>query len=110
MPCWTVQKSTIELQNPNAKLLRQALESAGFACWVKNETGFSMERFHDRSSVTLRDGLVIIAIGGRKAKLAALTSEVKRAYSAQVVRAASQRFGWTLKQVGANRYQAQRRG
>ena len=118
MPCWTVQESTIELHNPNSKLLRRALKAAGFTnhrhVYARRgielvAVGFSMDRFADRASVTLRDGRVIVA-GAETTDLVALTSEVKRAYSAQVVRTASQRFGWTVKQVGTNRYQAQRRG
>ena len=110
MPCWSVQESTIELLDANSMVLQQGLGAVGFTNHRAIYRGFTMERLSDRASVTLREGRVTVAIRGKTADLAALTSEVKRAYSAQVVLTASRRFGWTVKQVGANRYQAQRRG
>jgi len=108
MPCWTVTESAVDLDGANPTLLQRTLESLGYSNLKAHDRGFSMDRFSDRSSVILQDGRVTIASAQDGANLAALASEVKRQYSANVVAVAAKQFGFSIRQTGERRYSLQK--
>lgn len=115
MPCWTVAKSEVKLQGLNPEFLRAALTALGFSINTAEYSqrrgySFSADRFSDGVSVVIAlDGTVSVNASERATDLTKLGNEVKRAYSVQVVQAASKRFGWSLKQTSENKYAVQRR-
>lgn len=104
MPCYSRINSTVEFgQNTDAKLLAKALRAMGYTV---TEAGKSLAFAKYASDApitgTFRDGTM--TINGSIDEM-----EVKRTYSAEVVKSAAQRFGWQVKQPGANQFQVTRR-
>lgn len=115
MPCWTVAKSEVKLEKMNPELLQGALRASGFEVWTRpNDVSLSAYRYDangysNRVDVNVAvDGTVTLSTRG--GDLAKITNEVKRAYSVQVVQAASRKFGWNVKQTGEFKYAVQKRG
>jgi hypothetical protein len=123
MPCWTVQTSQVNLNGLNEALLRKAVEALGFR--INNpqygynvQTGakFSADRFKGSgASIVLEaDGRVTVrAATSDPQALEVLTKELKRAYSTEVVKAATARFGWKVQQstdarTGQTQFKVQR--
>jgi hypothetical protein len=123
MPCWSVQTSTINLSGADPELLKKALVTLGFrlndsqySYNVRTGAQFSADRFSDSTSVVMEaNGTVTVRASTLDAgRVEVLTREVKRAYSAEVVKSASVRFGWTVQQTtnartGQTEYKVQRR-
>lgn len=115
MPCWTVAKSEVKLSGLNPEFLKHALTALGFrvndAEYSKRfNASLTADRFSDGTSVVVAlDGTVTVNASGRAGDLTALANEVKRAYSVQVVQAASRKFGWNLKQQSENKFAVSRR-
>jgi hypothetical protein len=91
MPCNTIQNSKIELlaQSTDLSLLRDALEQLGFHVLARSQTKLTFYRdgqqgFFDKSS-----GQLQLAESWD-------SSEIKRAYSTQVIESQAKRFGWQL--------------
>jgi hypothetical protein len=76
MPCWTIQETKIDLGKVNADILKAALLALGVSS----------------SDYRLSNGKLIMT-GSTLTE-----SDVKRAYSKQVVVASAKRFGWGLKE------------
>lgn len=114
MPCWTVQTSTLKLENADETLLRAALEKLGFTNIHLNAYGARMtaDRFSDGVSVKLLQDGRVQATASRAAvgTLDKVGSEVSRAYSREVVYSTAKRFGWTVKATGEDEFQVMRRG
>ena len=116
MPCWTVAKSEVKLAGMNPELLKAALAALGFKV---NESEYSKrfnaslsaDRFSDGTSgVVSLDGTVTVNASSRATDaLGKVVNEVKRAYSVQVVQAASKKFGWNVKQTSENKFAVTRR-
>jgi hypothetical protein len=110
MPCNTVSVVSTDLGKMDASLLVQGLRNAGFEVSDLKDTG---RIFLDGASVreVSAYGSMWIEGGELKAtsadgeKLKGLVSQIKRAYSAEVVKQTARRFGWQVKQVGVNKYQ-----
>jgi arylamine N-acetyltransferase len=111
-----VQTSTINLSGADPELLKKALVALGFrlndrqyAYNVPTGAQFSADRFTDSTSVVLEaDGRVTVRASrlGQE-RVETLTREVKRAYSTEVVKAASARFGWKVQQSVNSKGQTQ---
>lgn len=105
MPCYTQQSSVVELgQQTDVKLLAKALEGLGYTVWVQRGT---IEFSQGGSNYgSFKDGRLTVT---------GLYSDeedkkvFKRAYSTEVVRAASARFGWQVKESAPNTFQVVRR-
>lgn len=102
MPCYTQQKSVVQFgAQTDVNLLKLALERMGFSVRA-TQRGLSFSSF--TRSGTFENGT--LSISSREQED---TNAFKRAYSAEVVRAASKRFGWTVKQTEENKFQVTRR-
>jgi hypothetical protein len=88
MPCDTVQTARVELGNVDKVLL-----------------GAAMAQLNLRN-YSYQNGVLVIK--GQRAS-AELTSQVKRAYSSQVVQSQAKKFGWQMKQTGDMQWQVTRR-
>ena len=92
MPCWTIKKTTVNVSAMNLTTLAEGLKAAGFD--VRQETDSLVfarawsYRYHRYANSE-------IIIEGTEA-VEELTQEVKRAYSAQVVRQTAKQFGWNV--------------
>jgi hypothetical protein len=95
MPCDTIQESTVELKNPNIKLLMDALTSLGLNPRhnaVNGRISFTNGRF-ENGQITLRS---------RSYEDNPLTADaIKVAYSQQIVGYAAKQFGWKVEDVTA---------
>lgn len=97
MPCWTVRETTVDLDAADADVLKRGLEAAGFATSL----------YEEATTLILRGGRIVAEITDGKVTVNAsetgVINEIKRAYSAEVVRTAAKRFGYSLttnKQTG----------
>jgi hypothetical protein len=106
MPCYTREKSTIEFgPKTDAKLLAAAFKTLGYDVLVspKGVVTFYGEQIEGRfanGKLSVNSATVIDE---------KMVNTFKRAYSAEVVKSAAQRFGWQVKQPSANTFQVQRR-
>jgi hypothetical protein len=111
MPCDEIRTTTVALNRADTTLLRRALEAEG---WSVTETESRILYTRVVNGCTIRvsyDGsdLSISAPGDVGLDRSAAINAVKRAYSAQVVQAASARFGWRVKQQSPTRFTVTRR-
>jgi len=113
MPCWNKIETTLDLKNPNLDMLRAALENLGFAVGTPEyarqfDASLVADHYGNRVSIRVKtDGTVVI--GGPNGAAPEHVNAVKRAYSTQIVLAASKRFGWNVKKVSERQMMAQRR-
>ena len=114
MPCWTVQTAEVNLTNPNPEMLSKVLASLGFrinsAEYSRRfSASFTADRFSDRTSVRIIDGRMEVTAANSSTDLRAVSNEIKRGYSAEIIRTASKRFGWQTSQVSESKFQVRRR-
>jgi len=108
MPCWTVQTTTVDLgQIKNHELLGKALRSL-FMDTAIRQPGGNWRFVANGYVVELRNDQAIS--GMPRQQLEQVVSQIKVAYSTQVVKAAASRFNWTLKQTDATHFVAQKGG
>jgi hypothetical protein len=95
------------------ELLRAALTSLGF--YINDEAysrnlgyEFSADRVSDKVSVGIRDGQLTIGGPGIR-DYTEHRNALQRAYSTEVVKKATSRFGWNLKQTNERQFVATRR-
>ncbi len=101
MPCWTTSYNTVELKAADRDLLTQTLRELGYQVQGTD----TLVATGNGATLTIgRDGVKVRA-GQEK-----LVEQIKQSYAVNVVKAAAQRFGFTLKTVQENkRYVMQRR-
>ena len=117
MPCWTVQESVVNLMRPNQEILARVLESLGYRLHVNDDyaerfgSSLVADRFRDRVSVKVSHTgeLTVCVAEGSNADLHAIGCELKRAYSAEIIRTASKRFGWNVTAQSETKFQVRRR-
>lgn len=104
MPCDTIQTSTINLGNIGDRgLLKKALEEMGYRVTLTSDRiQFGNGR---NGGVVYADGRVDLQ--GAATELS--VNEIKRAYSVEAVKLASQKFGWSVRQTADNKFVASRR-
>jgi len=93
MPCDTIQTNQVEfnLEHTDINLLKAALESLGFN--VRQPSNGRLVFYNSSSSGSFHDGLLDTQSSFGEFDVNA----VKRAYSEQIIKATSKRFGWDLK-------------
>lgn len=102
MPCWTTSYNTVELKAANGELLAQTLRELGYGVLLTNGV---FTATGNGATLTIGPDGVRVRVGQEK-----LVEQIKQSYAANVVKAAAQRFGFTLKTVQENkRYVMQRR-
>ena len=104
MPCYTVKKTTVNVSNMDLDVLAAGLKAAGFD--VKQEgASFIFSRKGSYLYHSFKAGA--LELSGNDVE--ALTAEVKRAYSAQVVRQTAERFGWKTSTKDNQQFMVQKR-
>lgn len=104
MPCFTQQTSVVQFSaNTDLALLKKALEGLGFTV-REIQGGLSFNRASMGQSGTFVNGEMRVTSSMQEDM-----NVFKRAYSAEVVKAASARFGWQVKKTAANKFQVTRR-
>lgn len=96
MPCWTVRETSVELAAADPDILRRGLEAAGFELSMYGSALLVMRG--GQIVAELENGRVTVNRGDT-----GIVNEIKRAYSAEVVKVAAKRFGYSLttnKQTG----------
>lgn len=106
MPCYSIDETGIKVSaNTDPKLLAKALRELDYTV---TETGRTLRFSHARAgrSGTFENGELTV-----KTSMGAAVdqSEIRRAYSAQVVMMAAKRFGWQVKQESPTKFQVIRR-
>ena len=100
MPCDTVQTNTVELPKMAPALRDRALAAIGAK--VTNPYSFYYQGTYYRMTA---DGITTTA---GEAQAAATAAKLKQAYSAEVVKYAAQRNGWTITQTAPFQFKVQR--
>lgn len=91
MPCWTVRKTTVDIEKMRVEILSDGLAADGFDVKLEGERltfalkGTYLYHSYENGRLTLS--------GGQPEEVVA---RIKRAYSAQAVRVAANQFGWKL--------------
>jgi hypothetical protein len=105
MPCYSRVSSSVEFgDGTDAGLLAKALQSLGY---IVGRAGPAL-----RFSGLGRSGLYQngqLTVNGSSELTTDQVNEIKRAYSAEVVKSAAQRFGWQAKQQSPTQFQVTRR-
>lgn len=104
MPCWTIQESRAEFgATTDRSLFAKAMESLGYRTrTVDGVVHFSSEAKQSGGRLEL-NGTLVMQGGDQE------VNPFKRAYSAEVVKAASARFGWKVQQKSETEFQVTRR-
>ena len=98
MPCYQVQKVSVEFKAAHADLLEKAIQSLGWQYdWNVART---FCRLGNGIELDLRSGQATVN-QGQQSKL----NELKRAYSQQAVKLAAKLGGWQVKSITANKGQ-----
>lgn len=104
MPCWTVKTTNVNMGTMNLALLQAGLEAAGYTVKLEGERLiFSKDgsyRFHEYQAGQL-------SVSGENVEQ--LSNEVRRAYSAEIVRSQMSRAGWKMTKT-ATGFVANKRG
>jgi hypothetical protein len=95
MPCDTVQQSKVEfsIERTDTEILQMALEKLGYRVTKKGKDLTFAGSGYDYVSGTYTNGKINVTFNARQTFD---VNKVKRAYSQEVVRQVSKRFGWTL--------------
>jgi hypothetical protein len=103
MPCWTIQTNTLDLKVANKGLLGKALESLGYKPTMLQDG--SLVFMHEGRQVKIMDGKIEVPVGKES-----IVDKIKAAYSTEVLKYASQKFGWSMtKGKKENTYNISRR-
>lgn len=104
MPCDQIRESTINLGKVGDKaLLMKALAELGYRAQINGETIVFGQTYN--GGIIHADGRV--ELRGNAASLD--ENAIKRAYSTEAVKLASQKFGWKLEAKGEGKFVAIRR-
>lgn len=94
MPCYTMTRVTLELNNANIDLLTKAVLKHTKSTVRSFESGIAwMEGSYDKTT-----GKLVV-------KSDELGKLIKREYSGEIVKEQAKRFGWTVKETSAFKYQ-----
>jgi hypothetical protein len=105
MPCYQVRKTTVDAQTMKPDILAEALKQAGFDA---SQDGAGRVVFTKKGSYQYHWWEAgQLKISGSNA--AEMVNEVKRAYSAQVVRSAAQQFGWKASEKQQGQFEVTKR-
>jgi hypothetical protein len=116
MPCYTISETGIDINRPDLGLLEKALESIGYVKRPQkfaSTEGLDVAYYRDNSwtMVGLKNGELRVMIrDGSQMTDTDAKNEVQRAYSAEIVKHVSQRYGWRLQQKSDRKFVAARRG
>jgi hypothetical protein len=103
MPCDTIQLNKVSIKAANRGLLGKAIEALGYNAKMLNDGTIVFT--HKGRQVKVTDSGVIVPVGEE-----ALADKIKTAYSAEVLKVATQKFSWgMLKGKKANTYTLVRR-
>ena len=99
MPCWSVTTNEVEIGKVDPTMASRAAVAAGYTVRA-SERGFVATG----SGVTLTVGAAGTTLSTRlpQSEARRIANEFKRSYSAEVVKAASSRFGWRLTEKHAD--------
>ena len=106
MPCWTIKKTTVNVDTMNVAILAEGLRAAGFAVNTEVKDRVLFSKAGSTWYHTYEAGKLTI---DRDPEVERLTAEVKRAYSAQVVRSTAEKFGWKVQAKENKQFVVQRR-
>jgi len=106
MPCNTIQLSKIEfkLESTDMNLFEASMLAQG---WHLSQQISSTDKLYSRGRESLRIKNGAITLKTQKSQAEAM-SEVKMAYSREVVKNVAVRFGWKSRKVDDNTYEFQK--
>jgi len=108
MPCYSISTASIKLKAENVDLLRSALGNdtvEGLS--VRHESPESILGNYDGYSYEINRSGEVITESSVATKVA---NAINRAYSREVIRKTSRKFGWTLKSENDSSFVAVKRG
>lgn len=99
-PCETVQTTNVELGKVNKELMIAALRSMGL-----NPVEQGLAVFFNGGTYHWKIGGITLSGYDVEKR----TAELKRAYSAEVVKSQAKKFGWALKETAKYQYEVVKR-
>jgi hypothetical protein len=101
MPCDTVQETVVDLSKSDPGIIEAALRSMGHSVTKSGMyLRFDQGRFNTKTGELTLDGYT---------DAGEFTKELKRSYSAEVVKSQAKRFGWQLQQKSKYEFVVQKR-
>jgi hypothetical protein len=100
MPCNTMQMTTVDIGKVDHKIFMLAMANLGLNPRLQGD------------SIYFQNGIYSIAdkrLELRGSDIEMRTAEMKRAYSGEVVKSTAKKFGWQVKELGANKFQVVKR-
>ena len=105
MPCWTIKKTQVNVSTMQLPVLAEGLKAAGFDVKLE-EQSLTFARVGSYEYHRYEKG--VLTINGQNVE--SLTAEVKRAYSAQIIKQGAAQFGWNVQiKPHTNQFIVQRR-
>jgi len=101
IPCFTVNRISVEFKAEHFDMLDDAVRDLGF---VPERGSDSVSFFANYGRVTVRDGKVTADQRDKH-----LINKLRQSYSKQIIKTASRRYGWALKEVKPNQFIASKR-
>lgn len=99
MPCWEVQRMSVEFRADNRTLLEDAIRALGWGIVDSTATSLTLHANGYELRLNLTTGQASIAdVPEAQQRL----NSLKRAYSRQAIQAAARRQGWRVKETGHN--------
>jgi hypothetical protein len=98
MPCYTITQVKLILNNADIGLLKKALEGMGKTVYQDG-----LKRLSWQGGSYNKDGGLLTVRDKDKG------NAIQRAYSKEVIMTKAQRFGWTVKETGQNKYEVLKR-
>ncbi len=101
IPCFTVNRISVEFKAEHFDMLDDAVRDLGF---IPERGTNSVSFFANYGQVTVREGKITIDPRDKH-----LIDKLKQSYSKQAIKKAASRYGWALKEVKPNQFVASRR-
>jgi hypothetical protein len=101
MPCFTTSRMSVDFKAEHFDLLEEAVKELGYGA---RRNSNSLTFYTSNGTVTIRDGKINLDDRDRK-----IIDPLKRAYSKEVLRRASSRYGWALKKTAENTFVVNKR-
>jgi hypothetical protein len=107
IPCDSINTMGINLGKVDSTLLFDALKALDLAPYINGDTIYFQGGTYNKTTkeATFRQS----RMSGLNLTADEMTAQVKRAYSAEVVKTTAKKYGWTLKETAPYQYQVIKR-
>ena len=107
MPCYSIREVQVEFKVGNLDLLKKALEKSMTIRSIREEKMEVVVESWKKVTIDFKTSKITSSDYNAK-ELGAISNQIKRAYSEQVIDEIAKRQKWMKKKLADNRYQLQR--